>query len=333
MSGRLGELRISEHDHRNARQIQLRNPGAGHSIVGDCARGDAVLLQELDDHGQHSHVERTVPGDTGDRARISRGHRHRHRIFAGLADPAILQVGDNRLYRAQDLPGPVTVNNPALFVFGREREPFDDDSIIVIDQSAIGEKRLRLGERLIGIIREDALIKAFRGRQCRPVAEQNIEKLERFDVAAQNHKAQRERGRKDQPDRSPNPCPEHRGHNHRHRRKPGRMAVKQGLYDIANDGFDHAEQKQHINHGRPARIDRCTKRHWRNGGEERADIRDEAQQPRQHSPHRWRGDANRPQSQRDNHAEAGVDRQLRQEVAAEALHGIVYGERGAMKVG
>ena len=101
------------------------------------------------------------------------------------------------------------------------------------------------------------------------------------------------------------------------------MAVKPGLDHLPGGKLDHHEQSGRPQQHRPAGVDRERDDHRKRRGDDRADIGHEAQQHPKDAPEPWVRDADKPQSGADQHAEARVDRCLRQEIAAKASGRIV----------
>ena len=103
------------------------------------------------------------------------------------------------------------------------------------------------------------------------------------------------------------------------------MAVEQRLHDLAHERLDDEEQAGRPDQHRPARIDRQGKGGGKDRGDDGPDIGNEAQQHRKDAPEHGIGYPDQPQPRTDQDAEGGVDRQLHQQIATEALGGIVQG--------
>ena len=95
---------------------------------------------------------------------------------------------------------------------GRKR-----DLVAIFGQGMVFQVAVRMVRDFGGVAGKQALIEAFDGCQGRRIAQDDVEKGEPLDMAADNHQANGERRRKDQADRSPQPRPERCGQDDRDR--------------------------------------------------------------------------------------------------------------------
>ena len=186
--------------------------------------------------------------------------------------------------------------------------------------------------RFVGVAGEDALVEALDRGERRAVAEHDVEEFELLDVAAHDDEAEGERGGQNEADRAPDPRPEDGGDHDRERRQPGGVAVDQRLDHLPGDELHHeVECCGPDDHG-PAGVDGRSERHGEEGGADRADIGDEAQQAGQDAPEHRVGNADDQQADADDDGEGGVDAELGEEIAAEAAAAVIDGDRGAVEV-
>ncbi len=184
----------------------------------------------------------------------------------------------------------------------------------------------------VGVTGEDALVEVLRQGQRRHLAEQDLERVERLDVAARHHQAQGQGRRHHQAHRTPDPAPENRRDHHRQRRQAGGVAVQEGLHQLRHDQLHHHEQAQGHDGERPARLDRRGEQRGAGGRDPHADIGHEAQQPRHRRPQQRLGMPQQHQAEPDDRADREVDCELVQEEMREALAGIVDGDGGGAQV-
>ena len=92
-------------------------------------------------------------------------------------------------------------------------------------------------------------------RERRTVAEEHVEKSQKFDVPAKDRETERKRRREQETDRSPHPGPERRGHDHGDWREANTATVKKGLYELAHDRLDNEIEGRGPEHHRPAAAD------------------------------------------------------------------------------
>ena len=145
-------------------------------------------------------------------------------------------------------------------------------------------------------------------------------------------RGRRQGGGEEQPDRTPQRCPEDRRHDDGERRQARAGAVEPWLDDIVADQLRHEEQSDDPQQHRPARIDRDGEGEREKGGQEGTQIRDEAQDGRQQPPQHRIRDANEIQGDADRDAVGRVHDQLHQEIAADPGSGIVEGLSGLVQV-
>ena len=101
-----------------------------------------------------------------------------------------------------------------------QREPLDRDFVVIDRQGLALEERFGLMRGLVGVVGEQALIKALLRRQRRLVAEQHLEELQMLDMPPQHNQAHGQRRRQEQPDRPPEQCPESGGDHDREPERP-----------------------------------------------------------------------------------------------------------------
>ncbi len=134
------------------------------------------------------------------------------------------------------------------------------------------------------------------------------------------------------PDGPPQPGPEDRRDHDGGGRQAGEVAEDQRLDELARDGLGDEVERHHLQHRRPARVDRGGQRGRQDRGDHRPDIGHEAQHRRGHAPQRRGGHADEVEAHGRHHAEGGVDGELGQVVAAEAVPGVVQRHGGALQV-
>ena len=185
-----------------------------------------------------------APGGIG----IGLGGRRRIDVIGEVVD----QAEDGLL----DLHPAHMLQHPAIDVQLSQRQAAYGDLVVIFRQRLALEIELGLMGGLVRVVGEHALIEILLQRQGRLVAQDDGEKLQPLDMPAEDHEAEGQGRRQEQPDRAPQPGPEGGGDDDRNGREAGAMAVEQRLHDLAHEGLDDEEQAGRPDQHRPARIDR-----------------------------------------------------------------------------
>ena len=104
------------------------------------------------------------------------------------------KIIDHFGHGCQNAVDPLAVQPAETGVGFGKAQPVQQDCIVVIFQRSALEMGLSLLGGLDRIACEHPLVDQLRGRQCRLVAEQDVEKLQAIDVPADDDQAHRERG-------------------------------------------------------------------------------------------------------------------------------------------
>src|SRR5215211_5249299 len=226
----------------------------------------------------------------------------------------------------------LVIERVAFGVRLRQPQPTHEHGLVVFDQRLLLEKLLGLLDGLDRIARQHALVHLLLRRERWLASQHHLEELQPLNVAAENDEADRQRCRQDEADRTPQPGPERRRGDHRHWGQSAAVAIDQRLDDVADNGLGDEEQRgSPHNHG-PARPHRRRQDQRKDRRDDRADIGDKAQDHGQHAPQRRTRHTDQPQADTDHHPEPGIEQQLHQEQAAQALAGFVHGGGGALEV-
>ena len=221
------DLEVNDGDREHTPDIEGRNPLPRHVGEGYRPRAKVVLAEQLGQDYRSKVVERSASGDAQHRpvrppcrrwcVTPADGRRvPRQSLFGKCARPggvrfggrwiAVIvagEIGDEVACGPADAVEAGIVEHAAQAVGGGKVEALDRDLVVITRQGAVPQERLRLVKRLIRIAREHPLVKALDRGQRRAVAEHDVEELETFDMPPEDNKAQRQRGRQDQPDRTP----------------------------------------------------------------------------------------------------------------------------------
>ena len=129
-----------------------------------------------------------------------------------------IEVGNDRHHCPTHLAGANRVDRAARLIHRGELQTLQDNAVVIVDQWTIREQGFSLGKGLVRIVRQNALIEALDRRQGWTVTQQDVEELQGLHVPTQDHQAEGQGRRHDQPDRTPQPGPEHRRDDDRDRR-------------------------------------------------------------------------------------------------------------------
>ena len=135
------------------------------------------------------------------------------------------EIVDHFVHGGENAVHPLAVQPAETRVSFGEAQPVQHDGVVIVFQRGVAEEGLRLLRRLDRIAGQHPLVHQLRRRQRRLVAEQDIEKLQAVDMAADHHQTDGEGRRQHQPDRAPQPGPERRRKHDGDRREAGAASV------------------------------------------------------------------------------------------------------------
>src|SRR6266566_7075910 len=214
-------------------------------------------VQQLAEHRGRQLVERTSARNAKDRPVLA-GPRWREygrivlllvgfdtRSLPALAGgrvgdfiPVGGQLLDQFTHGSVDANDVLFVERTARVVYLRQQQPRQHDFIVISRQGTALEHLFGLVDGFVGVPGEYALVEALGGTQRRRVSNQNIEKLQPFDMPPEDAETNRQRGRKQKTHWSPQPGPKGGRNDHRDRREAGAVPVHHRLDYLADQRFD-----------------------------------------------------------------------------------------------
>ena len=131
---------------------------------------------------------------------------------------------------------------PVVFGQGKGR---DEHRVAELKQGMIDQIPVDHGPGLLVVHRQKALVELGLLHQGRFIAQQDMQKRELRDVAAEDDHTDGERSRENQARRPPQDCPEYGGQNQGQGRDPRVGAIKPGFHPVAGDQFQGGEQQEY----------------------------------------------------------------------------------------
>ncbi len=206
-----------------------------------------------------------------------------------------------------------------------------EDEIVVHRLEGMVLRVFRDDARRLGLVlRQQALVVGDGRVDGRRVAHQDADELQAGDVLGEDDQAHRERCGEEQPHRAPEPGPEGDRAEERDLGDPRALHVEQGLQPQGAQRFEEHEDADHEERLMPGGEGGEREDDHEQRGEPDAHVGDEAQHRGQEAPEQGVGHAEQQEAHRDAQAEARVDDRLHEQVAADAVPGLVQcaGGRG-----
>ncbi len=150
-------------------------------------------------------------------------------------------------------------------------------------------------------------------------------KLQVRYILAENHEDHRQGRGKHQPNGSPEPSPECGRDQQGHLRDAHAPPIKQRLHHIVADQFQDQEQADHQDRFCPSRKHDPAQSNRGQGRDPRPHVGNVTEHRGQQAPEKGVRDADKVQPDAHGDAEGAVDDELHEQVAADALSGIVEG--------
>ena len=325
MARREGRLRaeIAQANQRNALKIEVRDIFCIDRSRRTTGRCDAFMPQRVGKHPRCDSVDLPLAADAD--------HRFARRDRLCIRRILIGQFVEQIIHTADD-PKAVLRRGNVGVILARETEHLQADIVVECKFRVLFDFRFSDLDHLVDIARDQSLINAGRHIQCRLRTKQHMEKLQLWQMAADDKQAYCQRRREDQSDRPPESRPERRCGDQRNCREPRARTVKQRLDDVVAHKFQKDDQRQGPQDHGPARIDSECQRKREYRRDRRTDIRNEPHRRGDAAPQQRTRHADEPQTQRQRRAVAHVHEKLHQQIFADARAGFVQRVRRTIQI-
>ena len=147
-------------------------------------------------------------------------------------------------------------------------------------------------------------------------------------MSPHDDKADRERRRKNEADRAPEPRPKYRGDDKRYRGYAGARAIEPGLHDVVAQKFEQNEKADCQQRHHPARRDGQREGDRYRSRDPRSEVGNESEHRRTGAPQHSIGHADEVKANRHGDAVAHIHHELHKQVAKDARPGIIHRLRG-----